>query len=246
LRANLYLLEDSIEHLKHCQAARTSPEVAAGLTHVEACLAQSKSYLNDLLTLARTGTVDMEAGKVDAAHVLGEVLYELSELIDDRRIQVRTENPLPKLWCNRKRLKQVFTNLLRNAILHGGDRQEPQIAIFAESDPSAKRAAICIADNGPGIPAESRERIFLPGQRLASANPEGSGMGLAIVEKIVEHYGGRVLVDGNDRWRTIFRVWLPAVADPPIIPRNRRSDRPEGVSGPNRQPISRVPWRISK
>ena len=54
---------------------------------------------------------------------------------------------------------------------------------------------LSIHDNGPGIPVASREEIFLPGRRLPGAHESGSGMGLAIVRKIVEHYGGQAFVD---------------------------------------------------
>ena len=59
--------------------------------------------------------------------------------------------------------------------------------------------SLVVYDNGPGIPAAAREEVFLPGKRLPGAHPDGSGMGLSIVRRIVEYYGGRVFVDPNVR-----------------------------------------------
>jgi len=71
--------------------------------------------------------------------------------------------------------------------------------------------SLVVYDNGPGIPAEAREEAFLPGRRLPGAHPDGSGMGLSIVRRIVEYYGGQVFVDPNVRSGTAIVFSLPAV-----------------------------------
>jgi signal transduction histidine kinase len=85
--------------------------------------------------------------------------------------------------------------------------------------PSAGHAWVRVHDNGPGIPAEYREEIFLPGRRLPNAHESGTGMGLAIVRKIVEFYGGAVLVDRACRQGAAILLSLPietAVTSPRI------------------------------
>jgi two-component system osmolarity sensor histidine kinase EnvZ len=78
------------------------------------------------------------------------------------------------------------------------------------SDSSPRWAWLRVHDNGPGIPAESREEIFLPGKRLPGAHESGSGMGLAIVRKIIEHYGGTIFVDRECEQGTAMVLSLPA------------------------------------
>ena len=93
-------------------------------------------------------------------------------------------------------MKQVITNLVRNAVRKNGcDTRQPRISILRWPSQGPFEAAfewVAICDNGPGIPLESRQEIFEPGRRLTGAHPEGSGVGLSIVRKIVQHYGGQV------------------------------------------------------
>jgi signal transduction histidine kinase len=147
--------------------------------------------------------------------VLGEVLCEQRELLSARRVDVQVHRPLAEVWCNRQRLKQVLTNLLRNAVKHGCDRAQPRVAISTQqrgdrsSGPVARSVVIRLWDNGPGIESRFHEEIFLPGRRLSPSETEGTGMGLAIVKTIVEHYGGTVAVDPNGQGTT-FVVQLPS------------------------------------
>ncbi|HEX3999779.1 MAG TPA: ATP-binding protein [Pirellulales bacterium] len=200
----------------HAEAA--SPSNVGPLTqqfaHVEACLRESKRFLDDLTTVARTGTVHMEPARVELASVVEEVLFEQREMLAERKVHVDVAADLPAVWCNPLRAKQVLTNMVRNAARHGCDAHEPRITIArrAQSEPAETAFEwITVYDNGPGIPAESREEIFKPGRRLADAHPDGSGMGLSIVRKIVQYYGGQVSVDANCGSGTTFVLSLPKV-----------------------------------
>lgn len=188
--------------------------------HVEACLRESKRFLDDLTTVARTGSVQMEPSRVELSLAIQEVLFEQRELLDERSVRVDVAADLPAVWCNPFRVKQVLTNLVRNAVRHGCDAGEPRITIACHSSPTSASEPeqadagfewIGIHDNGPGIPSHSREEIFEPGRRLAGAHPEGSGMGLSIVQKIVQHYGGQVFVAPESGAGTTFVVSLPRV-----------------------------------
>jgi signal transduction histidine kinase len=212
MSANFMLLEDSFSRLKRSIDEPSPTDRVQLVAHVEACLRESKQYLHDLVTLAKTGRVAMEPSDVDAGAVLGEVLFEQRDLIQARRVKVNVPRRLPRVRCNSQRLKQVFTNLLRNAVLHGCDRRGPAVTISAKavsrrSEP--RLVALRIHDNGPGIEPRFHEEVFLPGRRLAKAAPEGSGMGLAIVKKTVEYYGGRVYVDPRCRNGTAIVFLLP-------------------------------------
>ena len=170
--------------------------------------------MDDLVTFARTGRVEMEPARCDLAAAAREVLFEQRELLSERGVEVDVAADLPTVWCNAARVKQVLTNLIRNAVKHGCDPQRPRIAIArhaAGERPGEPCAWIAVRDNGPGIPPESRDDIFLPGKRLAGAHPEGSGMGLPIVQRIIEHYGGRVFVDPAERSGTAIVFSLPSV-----------------------------------
>ncbi len=229
MSANFMLLESSFSRLKKSLApaadAAPSPQPAGEETleqrvaHVEACLRESKRFLDDLVHLARTGTVEMEPQRVEVAAIVDDVLFEQRELFARRWIHVTVDRPLPVVWCNEGRVKQVVTNLVRNAARHGCDPDAPRIAIgpwtAVGQPPHAEQpmAGFAVHDNGPGIDRAYRREIFLPGRRLPSAAAEGSGMGLAIVKKIVDHYGGSIRVASGADNGTTFAVVLPAAVD---------------------------------
>jgi signal transduction histidine kinase len=233
MSANFMLLEDSFSRLKRSIDQSQRPDMRELATHVEACLKESRRFLNDLVGLAKTGRIAMEPNQVEVGRVLDEVLFEQRDLIDDRGVRVHRSPRFPAVLCNPQRLKQILTNLIRNAILHGCDPLDPQISIAVEAASVAAggrgrtRPGVFVAfrvhDNGRGIAPQHREEIFLPGRRLAGAATEGSGMGLAIVRKIVEHYGGRVFVEPQSRIGTAIVFTLPS-AEGNAVPGSERVD----------------------
>lgn len=220
--ANFMLLENSFRQLKRSlietRRGVIEDPVHRRIDHVDACLRESRGFLDDLVSLARTGQVEMEPRRVDASDVVDEALFELRDRIDARGAWTTVSRPLPEFWCNPSRLKQIAANLIRNALAHGCDRSDPQIRIEPTVvDVTGRLAAFQIVDNGPGVAAEHRREIFLPGRRAPGADAAGSGMGLAIVKKICNYYGGDVWIDETASEGTAFVVALPtpADADPP-------------------------------
>ena len=217
--ANFMVLDQSFSQLKRSLADRPPAEPGQQVAHVEACLRESKRLLDDLVGLARTGKVEMEPSRVDLGAVVDEVLFEQREVLARRNVRVDVRRPLGDVWCNRHRLKQIIANLVRNAVLHGCDLQRPRITISSATATGGKapatdggRIAIRVHDNGPGIDPQFHEEIFLPGRQLSQAARDGSGMGLAIVKKIAQHYGGSVRVDPKCRSGTAMVVSLPAAS----------------------------------
>lgn len=219
MTANLMLLESSLREVQAtCATDFPSQGLTQGLAHVEACLKESKRFLDDLVALGQTGAVQMEPTRVELGAVIQEVLFEQQPLLAERKILVKIGRELPAVWCNPNRVKQVITNLVRNAARHGCSRCDPQICI--ESIPCPERFAghyadqvwLRVYDNGQGIPASSRASIFLPGRRLAGAAAEGSGMGLAIVRRVAEHFGGYSGVDAETAAGAAFLVSFPAAS----------------------------------
>jgi signal transduction histidine kinase len=222
MSANLMLLESSFRQVKESCSSHPIRELAAGLAHVEACLKQSKRFLDDLIALGTTGSVQMEPQQVKMQALVQQVMYEQEELFQRRGVRVHVAGALPDVWCNESRVKQVVTNLVRNAAIHGCDDDLPEInishpparPIYGTARPAAvgRRLWFRIHDNGPGIPVHERENVFLPGSRLSS-QADGSGMGLAIVRKIVEHFGGQACVDPDCLRGTAMLFSLPALPE---------------------------------
>lgn len=216
MSANFMLLESSFGRLKDALADAPPERRAELASHVQACIDQSRRFLDDLIHLAKTGSVEMEPERVELAAVVDDVLFEQDELLRERNIRVDVRRPLPAVWYNRQRLRQIVTNLVRNAIRHGCDPECPRITIQAQREPSVTAhddvyptVRLGIHDNGRGIDPRFAEEVFLPGKRLAGAADDGSGMGLAIVRKIAEHYGGSARVEYGPEGGTTIAVVLP-------------------------------------
>lgn len=219
MAANFMVLEDSLRRLKRKLGHNPLAELTENFAHVEACLRESKRFLDDLVQLGRTGTVDMQAELVPLGPLVREVIFEQRPLLDERGIEVTVAVHLPTVCCNEVRLRQIFTNLIRNAARHGCAASSPQIEIHQIDPPTGADSRFVwlrVYDNGRGIPPAAREEIFLPGKRLASAHQDGSGMGLAIVRKAIAHYGGTIFVDANCHEGTAFLFSLPKSADPAL------------------------------
>jgi signal transduction histidine kinase len=123
--------------------------------------------------------------------VLRQVLTDLTAQIEKTSAQIEVA-PLPSIKLDSARLSELFSALLDNALRHGQPGRAMQISVRcgAQND----MAHCQIADNGPGIAAEYRERVFRVFERLSSAG-EGTGVGLAIVRRMVESAGGRVWLE---------------------------------------------------
>lgn len=167
--------------------------------------------VEDILVVARVGTQREAVEAVDPALVLEEVLKARSEELEHRRARVSVENGFSLVACHRAYLRQVFDNLISNAVKFSGDRSDFRIRIAAER--VAERLSVSVADNGIGIPPRQRERVFEPFVRLDSTATQGSGIGLAIVKRIVELYGGRVWIESNAEGGCTVRFTLPVLGD---------------------------------
>lgn len=153
-----------------------------------------KALINGLLQYSRVGRKEGESGPVDLDALLDAVLDDLARRIEELGGEVERE-PLPTCHGNRDQLRRVLQNLIENALTYCGDGPS-RIRISAEEDADVA-AHVVVADRGPGIPEEFREKVFQIFQQLDphGQGREGSGMGLALCRKIVERHGGRIWVE---------------------------------------------------
>lgn len=166
------------------------------------------ALIDGLLQYSRLGRLELEIETVDVAQLLAETIDSLPIPLG---FEIEILPPLPTLTTKRILLSQVFANLLSNAIKHH-DRADGRVEISAED--LGDRYRFAIADDGPGIPAgAARERIFEIFQTLKpSVSSANTGIGLALVKKIVESEGGQIWVDADRSAGACFYfTWLKSV-----------------------------------
>jgi signal transduction histidine kinase len=125
---------------------------------------------------------------------------------------VTTRGTFPGVEGDEVMLRQAFSNLCRNA-LEAAARAEhpPDIVIEGRTDPERGTAIVTVSDNGPGIEAAAMPRLFQP---FFTTRPQGTGLGLALVQKIVVSHNGRVSAANRAQGGAAFEVRLPAAGTP--------------------------------
>jgi signal transduction histidine kinase len=163
--------------------------------------------INDLLAFSRVGRLTGEFDEVDLDGCLAGALRNLESAIEESGAHVDAD-ALPTVRGERGLLTAVFQNLVGNAVKFRG-QAPPHVTIrVAERDGEHE---ISVADNGIGIDPEYAERIFVIFQRLhPKERYGGTGIGLAMCRKIIEHHGGRIWLDPDGGPGTTFRFTLPA------------------------------------
>jgi PAS domain S-box-containing protein len=165
-----------------------------------------KALILDLLAYSRVATKGTPPIRVDCEQTLDRTLNNLGAAISETGAVI-THDPLPTISADDTQLLQVFQNLIGNAIKFRRD-DPPRIHVSAAKN--RNEWIFSVKDNGIGIESQHLERIFVIFQRLHKRSQyEGTGMGLAIVKKVVERHGGRVWVESEPGVGTSFYFTMP-------------------------------------
>jgi heavy metal sensor kinase len=161
------------------------------------------------LSYGDAGTVRLARAPVDLGQLTREVVSSLAVLAEERnqRFALDVADGVMAV-ADRLVLREAITNVVDNAIKYGG--RDSTIAVRVQ--PAGRQAVITVADEGPGVAPEHRERIFDRFFRLdegRSRDSGGTGLGLAIARWAVDLNGGHISVDGGDREGAVFRIELP-------------------------------------
>jgi PAS domain S-box-containing protein len=165
------------------------------------------TLVRDLLAFSRVGTQAESTQRVDLGVVAAQVADDLSLAIRDAGADVRIE-PMPTVVADAAQMRQLIQNLVENAVKYRREGEAPQVRVWAETKPKAVR--LMVSDNGIGIPAKHRDRVFAPFGRLHGRGEySGSGIGLAICRRIAERHGGIIDFGATPGGGTTFVVTLP-------------------------------------
>ncbi len=166
--------------------------------------------IRDLLDYARVGRDGGEAEAIDLAEAVADALRNLQVAIAETNAEVTVTPGLPVISGNRSELVRLFQNLIGNALAYRAPDRPIRVTVSVRRE--AGDWVVSVRDNGVGIPDDQLERIFLVFQRLhGREHSEGSGIGLAVCRRIVEHHGGRIWVQSVEGEGSAFQFTLPAL-----------------------------------
>ena len=206
LRAPLRGIASLSDWLEEDLGERITPAVRKHIETLRGRVGRLDALITGIATYSRAGRREEEIETIAVADVVRDAI-DLS--VPAGNVEVHVDTPLPTVRSQRTPLQQVFLNLVSNAVKHGvagGGKIEIGCA------DAGKYWRFSVRDDGPGIAHEYQERIFGLFQRLKSRDEvEGTGIGLALVKKLVERHGGRVWVDSSLGQGATFSFTWPKV-----------------------------------
>jgi signal transduction histidine kinase len=176
-----------------------------------------EELIRDLLELSRVGRVDTTPEAVPLERLVHQVAQDVQARHPD--VTVTGVGPLPVVWMNPTRARQLFTNVVENSARYGG-RPDVRVTVSADG------AEVRVVDDGVGIPEAHLERVFRVFERL-DTSAGGTGIGLAVCRKIVEDAGGSIRFEPSDEGADLRIVF-------PLAPDGASSTQVPALAGPDR------------
>ena len=177
---------------------------------------RQQNLIKDLLAYSQIDARNENFDQVDLNATLRIALHDLAMLLEETGGQVEVAD-LPTVTGNQTQLVQLFVNLVGNAVKYRASDRPPRVSVRGDiqtaresENPQITHCTVCVEDNGIGFPHEMSEEIFKPFKRLHShVNYQGTGIGLAIVKKIITHHGGTISAKSQPGKGSVFVVSLP-------------------------------------
>jgi PAS domain S-box-containing protein len=208
LRAPLRSIEGFSQIVLEDYGDRIPPEARAYLARVCASTKNMGQLIDDLLEFSRLGRKELITQSVDLRQIAERCIAELREAHPDRAIDV-VVGDLPRWKCDPALMRQVFANLLSNAVKFTRNGRDPQVSVGTLTQNN--ETVVYVRDNGAGFDMRYAKKIFGVFERLHRAEDyEGTGVGLAIVKRIIERHAGRVWAESQPGQGATFYFTLPA------------------------------------
>jgi light-regulated signal transduction histidine kinase (bacteriophytochrome) len=207
LRAPLRHITAFAEILQRTALARLDETDRSSVQAIKEAADRMNQLINDLLRMSRVGRAEMHLTELPLADVVRQAQNDLSPELVGRKVNWKIQ-PLPTVRADPTLLRHAFVNLLSNALKFTRHQDAAEIEIGAKEE--AHRWIIHVRDNGVGFDQKFVGRLFGVFQRLHSEREfEGTGMGLAIVRKIVSRHGGEAWAEGRLNEGATFFLSLP-------------------------------------
>ncbi len=207
LKSPLVTFKTFLGFLRQDQRTGRREDVEKDMEFMAGAADKMELLLEDLLEMSRIGRQEKAPARVDLGGLLEEALAAVAGPIAERRVEMRIEAPELTLYGDRLRLARLWQNLIDNAVKYLGEQAAPRIEIGV--DEAAGETIFFVRDNGQGIDPHHQHKVFDLFEKVDPKSP-GSGLGLALVKRIVELYHGRIWVESAGPGQgACFRFTLP-------------------------------------
>ncbi len=207
LKSPLVTVETFLGYLKQDIAGSDADRIEKDMDFMRTATFKMRNLLEELLEMSRVGRVVNNPVRVTFRELVEEALSAAAGNITQRGVKVRVGEERIMLYGDRPRLAEIWQNLIDNAVKFMGDQASPLIEIGAEK--SGKNITFFVRDNGMGIEPQYQTKVLGLFEKL-NPNIEGSGLGLALIKRIVELYRGTIWLESKGAGKgTCFRFTLP-------------------------------------
>ena len=182
-------------------------DVVARLGRIQANVDVQSSLISELLELSRIRTRPERRSVVELEPLMADLAASFEYELQARGIELVIRRPLPALFVEKNRFRQVFQNLIDNAIKYMDRPAGGRIEISSRLE--GGRYFLSVADNGPGVPLQDQRRIFHVFRRGGNPRVPGRGVGLALVKSVVANYEGQATVESRPGHGATFTIELP-------------------------------------
>ncbi|MBN1764619.1 MAG: PocR ligand-binding domain-containing protein [Sedimentisphaerales bacterium] len=208
IKGFLGLLEqDALEH--------NLEQLKTDITHINNATTKMHQLLDELLELSRIGRIVNQPQNVNLCELTREVIYLFDSKLREKGVHVEIMETIPLVQCDAPRIRQVMQNLIENAIKYMGHQPDPRIEIgFRDGNEGTDEPVFYVRDNGIGIEPQFHNKVFSLFCKLDNTM-DGSGVGLTIVQRIIELHGGKIWIEsGGSGKGTTFCFTLPRQIEP--------------------------------
>lgn len=217
LRAPLRAINGFTEIVMREYPSQLEGEAKGYLERVSKNAQNMGQLIDDLLAFSRLGRTPLDKRTVATAEVVQNALEQLRAETQGRPVELLV-GELPECQGEPVLLEQVFANLIGNALKYSRGREPARIEVGCQQEPGSREAVFFVKDNGVGFDMQYADKLFGVFQRLHRAEEyEGTGVGLAIVQRIVHRHGGRVWAKGETGKGATFYFTLGAGAEWPSM-----------------------------
>ncbi|MEX5217426.1 MAG: PAS domain S-box protein [Nitrospira sp.] len=215
LRAPIRTIHSFVRIVEEDHAGHLEPEMSRCLGIIAKAARQAGQLIDDLLEFSRLGRHAMQRQPVNMVALVQDVLADLRKAQDDDRTSIAVAD-LPSCFGDRRLLKLVWANLLSNALKYSQYRDDVRIEVGWRPDDRSQRMCVYfVKDNGVGFDMKYAHKLFGVFQRLHGKEEfEGTGVGLAIVQRIVHRHGGQAWAEGEVNVGATFYFSVERTAAP--------------------------------